>query len=212
VIAKYGDLEAIARLRIYSNQKVWKWDFEGYKPMQVPPTWIRAFAKLKPEQIGDNGNMALKSGGMDSVRGRPSHLVWMGMPEMKDYTIQSDVYFTEQKRRLSSMGINANRYNLILKGNNNKLELQSWPAHLRLRADKTFRVEPDVWYTMKLSVKVVEGQAHLFGKVWKRDEPEPVEWTIETVDPRANESGSPGLYMYSMADSYFDNVIVTRNE
>lgn len=212
VVAKIGDVEAIARMRIYSNQKVWKWDFEGYKPMQVPATWVRAFAKVKPEAIGDDGNIALKSGGIDDVRGKPSHLIYFGQPTMKDYTIQSDVYFTEQKRRLSSMGINANRYNLIIKGNNNKLEIQSWPAHLRLRASQTFRVQPDTWYTMKFTVKYEGTEAHLFGKVWDRSEPEPTEWTIEAVDPRPNPCGSPGLYMYAMADSYFDNIIVTRDD
>ncbi len=203
---------ANGRIRVFSDQAEWSWDFEGYKPMQVPATWVRAFAKLKPEQIGPDGNIALKSGGMDAVRRRPSHLVWIGPPEMTDYTVQSDVYFTEQKRRLSSMGITANRYNLILKANNNKLELQSWPAHLRLRSDTTFRVDPDTWYTMKLKVKIDGDQALLFGKVWKRDEPEPEAWTIQTVDPRANKNGSPGLYIYALADSYFDNVRVTRND
>ncbi len=212
IVASYQGMEATARIRAFSDQPQWSWDFEGYQPMQVPPTWIRAFAKLKPEQIGDDGNMALKSGGMEDVRGRPSHLVWLGLPEMTNYTMQSDVYFTEQKRRLSSMGITANRYNLILKGNNNKLELQSWAAHLRLRTSQRFRVEPETWYTMKLKVEVDGDKANLFGKVWKRDEAEPDEWTIETVDPRANRNGSPGLYLYALADSYFDNVRVIRHD
>ena len=210
--ARLGDLEAKGRVRVFDAGDQWSWDFEGYQEMQVPPEWVRAFAKLKPGQIGEDANMALRSGSMDEVRGRPSHLVWMGLPEMSDYTVQADVYFTEQNRRLSSMGITANRYNLILKGNNNKLELQSWAAHLRLRSSKRFVVEPDTWYTMKLQVEVAGDEARLFGKVWKRDEPEPEDWTITAVDPRANKSGSPGLYMYALADSYFDNVIVTRNK
>jgi hypothetical protein len=212
ITATAGNATATSRIRVYSGEAQWSWDFEGYQPGQVPETWVRAFGKLKPEQVGDGGNMALKSGGMESVRGRPSHLVWIGPPEMKGYTIQADVLFTEQNRRLSSMGINSHRYNFIVKGNNNKIELETWPAHLRLQASKSFRVEPDTWYTMKMEVREEGDTAHIFGKVWKRDEAEPAEWTIDAVDPLPNRHGSPGLYMYSMADSYFDNVIVTQNQ
>ena len=74
-----------------------------------------------------------------------------------------------------------------------------------------FRSDPDVWYTMKMKVDVTDGEAKIFGKVWKRDEAEPDAWTIEVVDPNGNESGSPGLYFYALADCYFDNVIVTQN-
>ena len=51
VTAKIGDKTASARVRMFNPAKVWKWDFEGYKPMQVPSTWIRSFAKLKPTKM-----------------------------------------------------------------------------------------------------------------------------------------------------------------
>ncbi|MGI9517571.1 MAG: PQQ-binding-like beta-propeller repeat protein [Pirellulaceae bacterium] len=213
ITATVGDITATARVRIFNNQSVWTWDFNDYQPMQVPPTWIRAFAKLKPENVPGEENIALKSGGLDAVRGRPSHMAWMGVPQMDDYTVQADVFLTEQKRRLSYVGITANRYNLVIKGNTSKLELQSWAAHLRLGASQRFIAEPNVWYTMKISVEDTEdGGAIVRGKVWPRDEDEPEEWTIEVTDPRGNPNGSPGLYMYSLADSYFDNIIVTQND
>ena len=205
------DIVAGGRVRAYNRDKVWKWSFDGYKPMQVPSTWIRAFAKLKPEKVPGTDEMALLSGGLDAVRGRPSHMVWMGTPDMTNYTVQADVYFTEQNRRLSSLGVTANRYNLIIKGNNSKLELQSWAAHLRLGSSQRFIAEPDTWYTMKIAVKVNDDQsATVMGKVWKRDDDEPEDWTIKATDPRGNKNGAPGLYMYSMADSYFDNIVIVQ--
>ena len=60
-------------------------------------------------------------------------------------------------------------------------------------------------------VKVEDGKATVRGKVWPRDDKEPEEWTIEAVDPHANENGSPGLYLYSMAEAYYDNIIVTKD-
>lgn len=211
IVARFGDIEAKSRVRVFSDKDVWKWDFNGYQPMQVPPTWVRAFAKLKPTEVGEDGNMALESGAMDEVRGRPSHNVYFALGSMTDYTIQADVMFREQNRRLSSMGITNGRYTLVIKGNNNKLELQSWQAHLRLGARQSFRVDPETWYTMKLTVSFEGDKGIIKGKVWVRDEDEPADWTIVAEDPRPNRSGSPGLYMYALADSYFDNVIVTRN-
>ena len=66
---------------------------------------------------------------------------------------------------------------------------------------------------MKLVVKVNDdGSSTVYGKVWDRALDEPEEWTIEATDPRANEKGSPGLYMYSLADSYFDNIIIKSQD
>ena len=65
---------------------------------------------------------------------------------------------------------------------------------------------------MKLRVEIKDDGAHLSGKVWKRTEAEPADWTLETIDPHPNLNGSPGLYNFAMADSYFDNIHVTANE
>jgi hypothetical protein len=50
----------------------------------------------------------------------------------------------------------------------------------------------------------------LQGKVWKKGEPEPAEWTIEAVDELGHQEGSPGLYGFSVADVYIDNISVDR--
>ena len=103
------------------------------------------------------------------------------------------------------------RYSLIIKGNNIKLSIQSWPAHLRMAKEIKFVSKPDQWYTMKMRVDVEDGVADIKGKVWEQGKEEPAEWTIETDDPHANEQGSPGLYGYALADCYFDNVIVSKD-
>ncbi|MBR9801956.1 hypothetical protein GYB59_09755 [bacterium] len=64
---------------------------------------------------------------------------------------------------------------------------------------------------MKCKVEIRDDGAHVLGKVWKRDEDEPEEWTIEAVDPHPNENGSPGIYIYAMANSYYDNIRVTQD-
>lgn len=208
VTQSIGDRTATARIRMFSPAKVWKWDFTGYKGLRVPPTWIRAHIKLKPFDV--DGNDVLKVSGGTMAKGRPSHQIGLGVPEMKNYEIQADVMLKEQKRRLPGIGLSNNRYNLIMIGNTGILAIQSWAPHKRMAKEIKFRSDPDVWYTMKMKVDVVDGAAVIKGKVWKRDEAEPAEWTIETTDPHPNENGSPGLYYYALADCYFDNVIVTQ--
>ena len=80
-----------------------------------------------------------------------------------------------------------------------------------LRIDETipFTWEPEVWYTMKLRVDVLEDKAVIKGKVWPREQNEPAEWTITTEDPHPTRFGSPGLYGVSYTEVSFDNVIVT---
>ncbi|MEZ6045162.1 MAG: hypothetical protein R3C11_06185 [Planctomycetaceae bacterium] len=61
-----------------------------------------------------------------------------------------------------------------------------------------------------MQVAVEEGVAHVRGKVWQRDQEEPAEWTIEAEDPHPNTQGAPGLYLYSLAGAYIDNLQITE--
>lgn len=206
VLVEQFGLTASARVRI-SPRLPWKWDFDDYRDGHVPPTWIRAFGKLRPT-IVDESTAMLSSPG----KGRPSTYIWLGDPSMNGYTIQADVMSREQRRRMSNIGITAQRYNLILKGNTSRLEIQSWAPQLRMAREISFRWDPDVWYTMKMRVEIRDGHARVKGKVWDRSKKEPDALTIEAVDPHPNEQGSPGLYIYTLADCYFDNVLVTREQ
>lgn len=202
--ATTGELTSFARMRTFPPLP-WKWDFNGYENLQVPPTWINSFKKLQPRDL--DGETVLRKGvGI----GRPSAYFWIGLPEMKGYTVQADVLMKEDKRKLPSIGLTAHRYNFILKGNISKIQVQSWAPHLRMAVNKRFRSDPDVWYTMKMTVKVEDDGAHIFGKVWERGKEEPEEWSIEAVDPHPNLNGAPGLYTYSLAECFFDNVIVSE--
>ncbi|MEZ6093010.1 MAG: PQQ-binding-like beta-propeller repeat protein [Pirellulaceae bacterium] len=205
-----GDLTAKARVRVFNGNRDWAWDFEGLKGVAVPPTWVRAHIKTKPTSV--DGNTVMLLGGIGNSKGRPGHTVFIGSPDMKDYTIQADVRMQKRGRQLPNIGITANRYTFMIKGNYRKVQMQSWQPHLRMAADASFNAEADTWYTMKFKVKVVDGEANLFGKIWKTGEAEPDAWTLETTDPHANESGSPGLYVYATTDCMFDNVKVMFDE
>ncbi|MEZ6122296.1 MAG: PQQ-binding-like beta-propeller repeat protein [Planctomycetaceae bacterium] len=201
IAAKSGELNSFTRLRTFPALP-WKWDFEGYTGKKVPPTWVNAFLKLSPVQEGDSTVLS-KSLGISADS-------WIGTPEMSGYTVQADVLMKEEKRKLPSIGLIAQRYNFIIKGNTSRLSIQAWAPHMRISKEIKFRSDPDVWYTMKMNVTVKDDGAHIRGKVWKRGEEEPADWTLEAVDPHADAKGSPGLYTYALAPCFFDNVIVSE--
>jgi len=71
----------------------------------------------------------------------------------------------------------------------------SWIAHdKRYQKELPFDLEPDVWYTLKLRAENSAGKANLQGKIWKRGEQEPKDWSIELVDLAPNTTGAPGMF------------------
>jgi len=138
---------------------------------------------------------------------------WMGQIEYHDYTIQADVLGARKDDKMPDIGLIGQRYTLDLMGNSQQLQIRTWPPQLRMAQTIDFPWEPEVWYTMKLRTAIEDGKAVLRGKVWKRDEPEPENWTIEAVDIVPNEIGSPGLYGNAKeAELFIDNVQITRNQ
>jgi outer membrane protein assembly factor BamB len=207
VKASVGDLQAIARIRTFPRADAWKWDFEGMSGTDVPPTWLRAFARLQPTSVDDT--TAMRSAPAAS---RPSLWVHIGPYQMSGYTIMADAKLLEVNRRLSRVGVTCQRYNLILDGNSNRLTIDTWLPHMRLNTNMKFNVKPGAWYRLKLRVDIEEGVAMVKGKVWEREQPEPEAWTLVAKDPNPNLIGSPGLYLYSTSESYFDNVQVIPAE
>ena len=75
-----------------------------------------------------------------------------------------------------------------------------------------FATEPSVWYHMKLRVDTQGEKGTAHGKLWKKDDPEPAEWTISLDDPQAVQEGAPGIYGDSATELYWDNITVKGND
>ncbi len=138
--------------------------------------------------------------------------VFIGTPEMSHYTIQADVMSDGNRRKMSEVGIINQRYLIVLKGNEQKLEVNS--NQERLRASEDFKWSPNIWYRLKAQVeRNPDGSAVVCAKAWRRGEPEPAEWTITVPHKTAHQSGSPGLFGFSPQDMpvYIDNVEVTAD-
>ena len=235
-----GELKGDARLRIVPELP-WKFDFEGAD--NVPLTWVGGRIRYVVREGKDGNHYIAKPTELPTKPGAPTtklgtrSQMWMGSPEMTDYTIQADVQLTVGKpgvegateedvpefpseaagganATLPTIGVINSRYTFALFGPNQEVRLYSWCTHPdRTQATEAMKLEPGKWYTLKLKVVPEGDHALVMGKVWERGSEEPADWTLEIVDDAPNSQGAPGLFGDSkVAEAYVDNIEVTPNE
>jgi hypothetical protein len=113
---------------------------------------------------------------------------------------------------MGDAGVVAQRYALILFGNSQKLELESWQPETARTVRTPFAWKADTWYRIKLQVEnLPDGKVRARGKAWAVSDPEPSSWTLEKIDPTGNRQGSPGIYADAPFEVFFDNLKVTSN-
>jgi outer membrane protein assembly factor BamB len=215
ITCKIGDSVGTARVRI-TPPLPWKFDFNDG---DVPLTWIGGRVRYEPREQ-DGEHFLAKKTVLPTPKDPNNKLgtrsfVWMGPIDLSNYTIQGDVLLKrdDASGKISDVGLINGRYQLTIRGLNRKLRLDTWTtSDYRTHTDVTFEPEDDVWYTMKLSVEPGEDQAVAKGKIWRRGEAEPKDWTVVMTDHSPNRHGTPGLYgNCPEAEIYLDNVIVTPN-
>ncbi len=205
LVATSGPLSAKARVRVIGPLP-WSFDFEAMAEGKAPHYWIAAGRPWELRRV--DGEMVLVKIRRDS--GLLRNALYLGPPSMTDYTIQADVLGHQKGRRLTDIGLINGGYTLDLQGNQQKLEVRSWPSERRMAQTVDFAWKPETWYTIKMKVEA-GNKAVIHGKVWPRGEPEPEDWTIRVEDALPIPSGSPGLVGYSPADIYYDNIKVMVN-
>src|SRR5205085_1451468 len=115
----------------------------------------------------------------------------------KNYTIEADVMSDGNRRVMSDVGVINQRYLIVLKGNEQKLEINSNLERLRVpasTAEPNFKWVPKVWYRHKARVDVAaDGSGMVRAKAWKKEEPEPEKWSLEVPHQHAHETSSTAL-------------------
>ncbi len=214
---------ATARVRV-SPKPPFKFDFESVAVDAVPPGWIGVGGKSKVVEMG-GGKVLMKLAEQPSAPMMRMR-AYMTPPIAGGYTIAADMMSTlKPPTTKADIGLINSRYRLLLMGELNLLRIDSWDTMPRVLHDVPLNWKEGIWHRMKFQVQLADksggGQeAHLRGKVWATDEPEPKDWMIEFTDPYPNTEGSPGPYAYSNgttpkskgAEVYFDNIEVTNNE
>jgi outer membrane protein assembly factor BamB len=214
VKATIGGISGSARIRVIPDLP-WTFDFEDGV---VPPWWINASGKFAVRDEGGSKVLVklAENPFAFAKRTRP----FFGQSDLSNYTIEADVRSKDIRRTMADVGVVAQRYELVLFGNHQRLELQPWQPETQRTVRKAVEFLKDTWYVMKLEVQTMEGQnVRVRGKVWQKGQPEPAAWTIERVDPIGSVKGSPGLYAdvpnadpKGGSEIYYDNIKVYRNK
>jgi hypothetical protein len=203
-----GSVSGVSRIRVIPDLP-WTFDFESAG--ETPPAhWVNATGKFAVRT--EEGNKVLVK---LAKRTRP----FFGSTEHSNYTIEAEVRTMERRRQMADVGIVAQRYELVLFGNHQRLELQPWQPETARTKRVEYAWKPDTWYVMKLEVQNLDGgRVRARGKVWPKGEPEPTAWNVESLDPRGSLKGSPGLYADAMNSSpsggsevFYDNIKVYPN-
>jgi outer membrane protein assembly factor BamB len=215
--ANLGGLKGYLRGRVMPNLPI-RQDFESATLTETnaegtafaypPLPWIGARFKFDVREKDGSKVLAKTLDNKFFQRGT----VFIGTPDLKHYTIQADVMSEGNKRKMSEVGLINQHYLIVLKGNEQKLEVNSNQERLREAVD--FKWSPSTWYRLKTHVDAQpDGSALVHAKAWKRDEPEPDKWTIEVPHKTAHTAGAPGLFGFAPQDMrvYIDNVTVIQD-
>jgi outer membrane protein assembly factor BamB len=186
------------------------WSFD-ISDKQVPVTWIGARYRHQVREV--DGNPALVK--ITTIPKGTRSQLWMGQPNLHDYTIQADFKASIKDGKIPDVGLVNQRYTLALMGAHQQLQVRSWVPRLELRFAKSlkFAWEANRWYTLKFQSENKDDRVVLRGKVWPRGTEEPKDWTIEAADLTPNRIGSPGLFgNASDAEILIDNIAVAPNK
>lgn len=199
-------------------------DFESFDPVVVHPEnhpepgqkfaypplpWIGARFKFEIRELEGNKVLTKTIDNKLFQRG----IVFMGTPEMSNYTIEADVMSEGNRRKMCEIGLICQRYYIVLKGNHAKLQIYS--NQERIKKDTRFSIRPKVWYHLKARVDVnPDGSGVVRAKAWPKGDPEPEAWTLEVKHKHAHTQGSPGLFGFTPQAilCHIDNVKITSNK
>jgi outer membrane protein assembly factor BamB len=206
--AAVGQLSGQARLRVIAPLPMTE-DFESYAVDSVPPAWINVGGKYVVRELEGNKVLVKQPNPPIFKRGR----AFIGSSDMKDYTIQADVRAALKRRQMGDAGIVAQRYTLVLFGNDQRMELNDWQPETQRALKAHFDWKPDTWYRLKLEVHTEpDGKVRVRAKAWPASEAEPEKWLLEEIDSLPNHQGSPGIFADAPNEVYFDNIKVTPNK
>ena len=203
-----GAVSAAARFRLVPPLP-WRWDFDA-EDSRVPPQWVNSTGKYATRTLEDGQRVLVKRADNPFLR---RARVYMGQPTLSGYTVSADVLAKTRRRQMGNAGLVAQRYQFVLMGSHQRLEIHSWQATPGRTTQMPFAWDPDTWYSMKFQVVEDDAGVVARGKVWPRGENEPADWTLEWREELPHREGTPGIFADAVsAEVFFDNVAVEPGE
>ncbi|MGH9934652.1 MAG: PQQ-binding-like beta-propeller repeat protein, partial [Blastocatellia bacterium] len=209
--ATVGNVTGVARIRVIPAPP-YSEDFSNVPVDKAPRYWLNTDgAPIKyTVREADGAKFLVKRPDAGIFKRTRSPF---GAVDTSNYTIEADVRAIEKRRQMGDAGVVAQRYELVLFGNIQKIELRSWQIEPKRKFDKPFAWKADTWYRLKLQVEnLPDGKTRARGKAWPASEAEPAEWLIEWTDPIGNRMGSAGVFADNANEVFFDNIKVTPNK
>lgn len=182
-------------------------------PFAYPPlAWNGARFRLEVRKApGEGENKALCKSIDNKLFQRAQ--VFVGKPDLHDYTIEADVLSEGNKRKGCDVGLICQRYIVALKFNEQKIEVNS--NQERVKFQEPITLERNAWYRLKVTVvpKGTSGTMIIKGKAWKKGEAEPEKWNIEVEHATGHKHGAPGIYCLTPQEqrAWIDNIEVKAN-
>lgn len=207
--ATVGGLTGEARARVV-HPLPWTETFESYADGAVPPGWINAVAGKYSVTTLD-GQKVLQKAPDESIFQRLR--IFIGPADWSNYTFEADVRSPTRRRQMADIGITAQRYTLVLYGNNQQMKLWAWEPETQRTVTVPFAWKPDAWYHLKLRVEnAADGSVRARGKAWATGDAEPSAWMIDKTDPFGNRKGAPGVFAAAQFGAYLDNLKLVPNQ
>ncbi|MDP7472378.1 MAG: PQQ-binding-like beta-propeller repeat protein [Vicinamibacterales bacterium] len=141
VTASANGVTSSARLRVIPPLPH-EYDFEADAPSSSPAHWIASTGKFEVRDEAGSRVLVKKSDNPFTRRAR----VYIGDSGLSDYTVEADIWAIRSRRQMGDAGVNAQRHTLVLMGNHQRLELQTWQPETVRTVTMPFAWEPDTWY------------------------------------------------------------------
>jgi outer membrane protein assembly factor BamB len=210
VKATVGDMTGSASVRVFPALP-WTEGFDSFPVNTIPPAWVNSTMKFSVRELEGGNKVLVKTIEGSSLLSRAR--AYFGPSDFSNYSIEGDVFATMKRRQQGDAGVIAQRYVLALYGNSQMLHLEPWQPEIARTVKIPFAWKPDTWYRLKLEVEnLPNGTTRARGKAWLASDPEPAAWLIERIDPIPNRQGAPGVFGNALAEVYFDNLKVYRNQ
>jgi hypothetical protein len=224
---KMGPFTARGRVRV-APVLGFKTDFDKAPDGSSPAGWVNTNGKFLVHKMPD-GNHVLAKVNNDARPPLAKAIAYLTEPNASEYTVQADFMGTLVRDKLPDAGLINSRYALVFDGkpdaglNKRTIRITAWEARPRINVAVPYEWQPNTWYTAKFTVEQKGKSALVRGKVWKKGEAEPTDWTISFEDPFPTRHGAAGLYGYipNVQDNggkiepgselFFDNLSITPN-
>jgi outer membrane protein assembly factor BamB len=206
--ATVGAIAGVSRVRVIPQMPLSE-NFDSIPVEGVPRYWISAGGKYNVREV--DGNRVLVKNPNPPAFKRTRSL--FSPIDWANYSTQADVRAAEKRRQMGDAGVVAQRYELAIMGNSQKIELRSWQIEEKRTVRKPFTWKADIWYRLKLQVEnLPDGRVRARGKAWPAADPEPAEWMLERIDPMGNHKGAAGIFADAPSEVFIDNIKVTPNK